>query len=62
MLESELPLACVARICLAEDSVAVAWNHLTGLEQAPDIFLDLIVRGAKANVLGNLGKNLLYHG
>ena len=54
MLQGELPLARVAGICLAEDSVAVAGNDLSGLEQAPNVFLDLVVGGTKANVLSNL--------
>ena len=32
MLEGELPLACVAGICLAENGVAVAWNNLARLK------------------------------
>ena len=54
MLQGELPLARVTGICLAEDGVAVARNDLSGLEQAPYVFLDLIVRGTKTYVLGNL--------
>ena len=54
MLQGELPLARVAGICLAEHGVAVAGNDLSGLEQAPNVFLDLVVGGTKANVLSNL--------
>lgn len=45
MLEGELALASVARIGLAEDSVSVSGNDLSGLEGLPDEVLDFVFVG-----------------
>ena len=60
MLQGELPLARVAGICFAEHGVAVPGNDLSGLKEAPNVFLDLVVRGTKANVLSNLSEKKQY--
>jgi hypothetical protein len=43
MLQSKLPLGCVARIGLSQDCMAVTWDNLATIESGPHVFLDRIV-------------------
>ncbi len=49
-----LLISCLPRIGLPEYGVSVAGHHLAGLEQTPDVVLQLIVRGLQAQ----FGRNL----
>ena len=60
VLEGELALAGVARVGLPEDGVAVAGHDLAGLEQAPDVVLQLVVGRVEANVLDNLQDEMVW--
>lgn len=50
VLERELALSGVARVGLAEDSMAVAGHDLATLEGRPDVLADGLVRGVGANL------------
>ena len=49
VLEGELALGDVARVRLAEHSVAVAGDHTAGLEGVPQVFLDVLVAQVRAD-------------
>lgn len=45
MFERKLALCDIARVCLAQHSMAIARDNLTALQRGPDILLDCLVTG-----------------
>ena len=56
VLESELALADVAGVGLAEDGVAVTGNDTAGVEGVPEVLLDVLVREVRADAGLHLGE------
>ena len=60
VLLSKLSLAGVARICLTQDSVTVAWNNLATLQCLPDKLLQLFIRHIVTHLLLHLLQEYQY--
>ena len=56
MLQSKFTLTSVSGVSLSQNSVAVARNHLSGLQQPPAVFFELFVGGVQPDVFDHFGK------